>query len=57
MNFIRSVFQEMKMVNWPTEAELMRYTGIVITTVLIFAVFLGLVDWGASEAFKWFINL
>lgn len=54
---MKSVFQEMKMVDWPSGSDLMRYTGIVVSTILLFAVFLGLVDWGASEGFTWFVNL
>ncbi|WP_235585061.1 preprotein translocase subunit SecE [Aerococcus urinaehominis] len=47
----------MKMVTWPTGRELMRYTGIVVATIIVVAVFLGLVDWAATQAFNWFLQV
>ncbi|MCZ0717950.1 preprotein translocase subunit SecE [Aerococcus kribbianus] len=57
MAFIKNVFNEMRLVTWPTGKELLRYTGIVLGTIILVALFLGIVDYGASLAFEWFIGL
>ncbi|MBM7616744.1 preprotein translocase subunit SecE [Weissella uvarum] len=45
MKFIRSVFEEMKKVTWPTFNENIHNTTVVIITSLFFALFLGSADW------------
>ena len=43
-NFLDEARQEFKRVNWPTRAETMRMTGIVIGVSLAVAIFLGALD-------------
>jgi len=43
-SFIDEARQEFKRVNWPTRAETMRMTGIVIGVSLAIAIFLGALD-------------
>jgi preprotein translocase subunit SecE len=50
--FIRETTAELKRVSWPSGPEARRLTGIVILVLFVMALFLGLVDWGASELLK-----
>jgi len=42
--FLREVKAEIKKVNWPGRQELVSYTGIVIVSIVIVAIFIGIVD-------------
>jgi preprotein translocase subunit SecE len=42
--FLRDVVRELKRVSWPTRKELIRYTGVVVATVIFMAFFFGIVD-------------
>ncbi|AMB94103.1 MULTISPECIES: preprotein translocase subunit SecE [Lactobacillales] len=57
MSFIKGVFHEMRMVEWPSGKQLMRDTGIVLITILIAAIYLGVVDELVTMLFGWFIQL
>ena len=50
--FFRNVVTEMKRVSWPTRGELLKYTTIVIATVVILAIFFALIDLGISELLR-----
>ena len=43
-NFLQEIGLELKKVNWPTKKETVKYTLMVIVTLLIIALFLGGVD-------------
>ena len=47
--FFRETVGELKRVSWPTWPEARRLTLIVIVVLIFMALFLGLVDWGASK--------
>jgi len=47
--FFRETIGELHKVHWPTWPEARRLTIIVIVVLVIMALFLGLVDWGASK--------
>jgi len=47
--FFRETIGELRRVHWPTWPEARRLTIIVIFVLIIMALFLGLVDWGASQ--------
>jgi preprotein translocase subunit SecE len=49
MDFIQEVKLELKKVVFPTKKEVIGSTWVVITTVLICAFFLGLVDIGLGK--------
>ncbi len=51
-NFFNEVRTETKKVNYPTKEELIGSTWIVIITVILIAVFLGMIDFGISRAIK-----
>jgi preprotein translocase subunit SecE len=46
--FFRETTGELRRVSWPSGPEARRLTMIVIVVLVIMALFLGLVDWGAS---------
>ena len=43
--YLRGVWEELKKVVWPARDELMRMTGIVIATVILFTVLVGAADY------------
>ena len=47
--FFRETSGELKKVSWPTWAESRNLTVIVIFVLIIMALYLGFVDWGASK--------
>ncbi|MFH0890701.1 MAG: preprotein translocase subunit SecE [Candidatus Liptonbacteria bacterium] len=53
--FLMEARQEFKHVNWPTRAEAIRLTIIVICISLGLAVFLGAADYGFSFGLKSFL--
>lgn len=49
--------EELQKVTWPTQKETIRYTLIVVGLVAVFAVFFGLVDFGAQTGLDALLNL
>ena len=47
--FLSDVNKEMKRVSWPKRKELFRYTGVVLSTVFVMALFFWVVDLGISQ--------
>lgn len=52
INFFLDIYKEMKKVTWPKKTELKDSTIIVVVTMIIFAVFVYIVDKGISEFLK-----
>jgi preprotein translocase subunit SecE len=52
VEYFRGVWEELKKVQWPGRDELVRMTGIVIATVILFAVVIGGFDYVLSLAVK-----
>lgn len=50
--FFSNVVREMRKVSWPKRSELTRYTITVVSTVVVFAVFFGVIDLGISELIR-----
>jgi preprotein translocase subunit SecE len=48
-NYLRDTMAEMKHVVWPTQAQALTYTALVVFVSLIVALFLGLFDYGFSQ--------
>jgi len=44
IKFLREVKLELKKVSWPSRKEISGSTGVVIVTVIIVAVYLGILD-------------
>jgi preprotein translocase subunit SecE len=49
IQFFKEVWIELKKVHWPSWKETRAATIVVVVVVMIFAVFLGLVDFGLSH--------
>ncbi|EIA20371.1 preprotein translocase subunit SecE [Listeria fleischmannii 1991] len=47
--FFKNVTSEMRKVTWPTRKELTSYTVTVVITVILFAVFFMLLDFGIEQ--------
>ena len=47
--FFRDVIEELKKVRWPNRKELVSYTGVVLVTVTLIAVFFAVIDLGISQ--------
>lgn len=54
--FLKDVSTEMKRVSWPKRKELVRYTIVVIATVLFIAVFFAITDSGISALIRTILN-
>lgn len=51
--FVREVRAEMRKVNWPTRAETVNYSVIVLVTIVILTALIAGVDFGLSKAVLW----
>jgi preprotein translocase subunit SecE len=49
IQFFKEVWIELKKVHWPSWKETRAATIVVVVVVMVFAVFLGLVDFGLSH--------
>ncbi|WP_099223727.1 MULTISPECIES: preprotein translocase subunit SecE [Listeria] len=47
--FFKNVSSEMRKVTWPTRKELASYTVTVVFTVILFAVFFMVIDFGIEQ--------
>lgn len=47
--FIASVFEEMKIVTWPTKKQLGKDFLTVIQTTIIFAIYFGVIDFAITK--------
>ena len=52
INFFQDIYKEMKKVTWPKKNELKDSTIIVVVTMVVFAIFVYIVDKGISEFLK-----
>jgi preprotein translocase subunit SecE len=50
--FILDAQVEVRKVVWPTRQETLQTTGIVIIAVIVFAIILGILDWGLGAAIE-----
>jgi preprotein translocase subunit SecE len=55
-NFLREVQDELKKVVWPTRAEVIRLTGVVVLVSLLVGVFLGGTDFILTKLVGLLIN-
>ncbi len=49
-SFMREVRAELRKVSWPTRAEVVNYSIVVIVVVTIITTLIGLLDYGFGEA-------
>lgn len=53
---LREAWSELKKVSWPTFANVVKKTGIVILVVLLFTLVLFGIDYGLGWVYKLFLN-
>lgn len=53
----KEVFSELKKVNWPTFAKVLKNTGVVLAVVVIFAAIITAFDFGLLEGIKALVNV
>jgi len=49
LRYIREMNAELKRVNWPTRAEVVKYTGVVLVALLFFTGFIAVADFFFGE--------
>lgn len=54
--YFRNSWLEMKKVRWPNRTEMRNYTLIVLITVLLMAIFFGVIDLGLSYMLNWIVG-
>lgn len=54
--YFKEVGAELKKVTWPTRQELVKYTGVVLVFIAVFAVVIGAMDLGLTSLLKWIIG-
>ena len=55
-NYLRDTVAEMKHVVWPTQAQAITYTLLVVVVSAVVALFLGAVDFGFSQLLHYSIR-
>ena len=55
--YVRDSFQELTKVTWPTKNQAIRITAIVLGFTLVFAAFLGILDYIFGTGYLLLINL
>ena len=56
-NFLRAVKGEIKKITWPSRAEVMRSTLIVLVVIVLFGLLIGGMDIGIFQIIKFFLRL
>ena len=52
--YLREVRDEMRKVAWPTRPEVVRYSIIVTVCVVVYMVYVGVIDYGMAHFAEWF---
>jgi preprotein translocase subunit SecE len=55
VRYLRETYYELRRVSWPTRAEAINLTIIVVLATTFLAIILGLMDWVFSMAFGLFL--
>jgi preprotein translocase subunit SecE len=56
IQFVKEAWSELRKVVWPTKRDTIRITLAVIVLSLVVAAFLGGIDFGLTELFKYVAN-
>ena len=56
VEFIKEAWQELQRVHWPTRKETYAATLVVIVVVILFAIYLALIDLGLAKVIQWIIG-
>ncbi|MBU1992255.1 MAG: preprotein translocase subunit SecE [Patescibacteria group bacterium] len=57
IRYLRESWYELSKVTWPTKNQAIKITAIVLGFTLVFAAFLGLVDFLFGTGYQFLINL
>jgi preprotein translocase subunit SecE len=57
INFVRTSFEELTKVTWPTKNQAIRLTIIVLIMCVVIAVILGALDYGFNVLYQYVLNL
>ena len=52
--YLREVRDEMRKVAWPTRPEVVRYSIIVTVCVIVYMLYVGVIDYGMAHFSNWF---
>jgi preprotein translocase subunit SecE len=52
--YLREVRDEMRKVAWPTRPEVVRYSIIVTVCVIVYMMYVGVIDYGMAHFADWF---
>ena len=52
--YLREVRDEMRKVAWPTRPEVVRYSIIVTVCVIVYMLYVGVIDYGMAHFSDWF---
>ena len=52
--YLREVRDEMRKVAWPTRPEVVRYSIIVTVCVIVYMLYVGVIDYGMAHFSSWF---
>lgn len=55
--YFRESIEEFKRVTWPTRNQAIKLCGIVLSFVLVSAVFIALLDYGFNMGYQYLLNL
>jgi len=54
VQYLREVRDEMRKVAWPTRPEVVRYSIIVTVCVIVYMLYVGVIDYGMAHFADWF---
>ena len=54
VQYLREVRDEMRKVAWPTRPEVVRYSIIVTVCVIVYMLYVGVIDYGMAHFSDWF---
>jgi preprotein translocase subunit SecE len=54
VQYLREVRDEMRKVAWPTRPEVVRYSIIVTVCVIVYMLYVGVIDYGMAHFSTWF---
>ncbi|HJF16080.1 MAG TPA: preprotein translocase subunit SecE [Globicatella sulfidifaciens] len=57
MGYIKGVFEELKRVNWPSLAEINKYTWTVIVMIILFGLYFAGIDTVFANLINWLVSL
>lgn len=57
VRYLKDSIHELTLVTWPKQDQLLRMTTITVVFVMISALLLGVVDFGLTKAYQWYLTL